>query len=65
VQDGDVIAIDVDGGTLAVELDDRELAERLARWKPPLPGYDSGVFARYGALVSSASRGAVLVAPPR
>jgi dihydroxy-acid dehydratase len=63
VQDGDVIAVDVDAGTLVVELDDRELADRLARWQPPSPGYDRGVFARYGALVSSASRGAVLVAP--
>ena len=47
VQDGDVIAIDVDSGTLVVELDDRELAERLAGWQPPPPRYDFGVFARY------------------
>jgi dihydroxy-acid dehydratase len=63
VQDGDVIAIDVDEGTLVVELDDRELAERLARWQPPAARYDFGVFARYRALVSSASDGAVLVPP--
>ena len=63
VQDGDVIAIDVDEGTLVVELDDRELAERLASWQPPPPRYDVGVFARYRALVSSASDGAVLVPP--
>jgi dihydroxy-acid dehydratase len=63
VQDGDVIAIDVDEGTLVVELDDRELAERLVAWKPPPPRYDVGVFARYRALVSSASEGAVLVPP--
>jgi dihydroxy-acid dehydratase len=64
VQDGDVIAIDVDAGTIVVELDDRELAERLANWHPPPTRYDGGVFARYRALVSSASTGAVLV-PPR
>jgi dihydroxy-acid dehydratase len=63
VQDGDVIAIDVDAGTLVVELDDRELAERRAGWQPPPPRYDTGVFARYRALVSSASDGAVLVPP--
>ena len=63
VRDGDVIAIDVDQGTLMVELDDRELAERLAGWQPPPPRYDAGVFARYRALVSSASDGAVLVPP--
>jgi dihydroxy-acid dehydratase len=63
VQDGDVVALDVEAGTLVVELDNRELADRLARWRPPSTGYDRGVFARYGALVSSASEGAVLVAP--
>lgn len=59
-----MIAIDVDAGTLVVEIDDRELAERLVGWQPPAPRYDFGVFARYRALVSSASDGAVLV-PPR
>jgi dihydroxy-acid dehydratase len=63
VRDGDVIAIDVDEGTLVVELDDRELAERLVAWQSPPPRYDIGVFARYRALVSSASDGAVLVPP--
>ncbi|MFL5981977.1 MAG: dihydroxy-acid dehydratase [Gaiellaceae bacterium] len=63
VQDGDVIAIDVDAGALVVEVDDDELAKRLSRWQPPPPRYDIGVFARYRALVSSASDGAVLVPP--
>jgi dihydroxy-acid dehydratase len=63
VRDGDVIAIDVDEGTLVVELGERELAERLVSWEPPPPRYDVGVFARYRALVSSASDGAVLVPP--
>jgi dihydroxy-acid dehydratase len=63
VRDGDTIAIDVDAGTLTVELDEAELTERLAAWQPPPPRYDSGVFARYRALVSSASDGAVLVPP--
>jgi len=63
VRDGDVIAIDVDEGTLVLELDDSELAERLVGWEPPPPHYDVGVFARYRALVSSASDGAVLVPP--
>jgi dihydroxy-acid dehydratase len=63
VRDGDVIAVDVDAGTLVVELDDRELADRLAGWRSPPSSYDAGVFARYRALVSSASEGAVLVAP--
>jgi dihydroxy-acid dehydratase len=60
VRDGDVIAIDVDANTLVVELDDTELASRLAAWElPPLP-VATGVFGRYRALVGSASEGAVL-----
>jgi len=60
VRDGDVIAIDLDGGTLQLELADAELAERLAAWQPPPLPYAGGVFARYRALVGSASEGAVL-----
>jgi dihydroxy-acid dehydratase len=48
---------------LAVELEGDELSERLAAWRPPAPRYEGGVFARYRALVSSASDGAVLVPP--
>jgi dihydroxy-acid dehydratase len=64
VADGDVVAIDVDAARVEVELPDDELAGRLAAWaSPPLP-YDTGVFARYRALVGSASEGAVLRASP-
>ena len=41
-----------------------ELTERLARWSPPPPRYTNGVFAKYAALVSSASEGAVTRAQP-
>ena len=61
VQDGDTITIDVDAETLAVALGDDELAERLADWQPPPLRYAGGVFARYRALVGSASEGAVLL----
>jgi dihydroxy-acid dehydratase len=60
VRDGDVIAIDVDGRTLTLEVSEDEIAGRLAAWSPPTLPYASGVFARYRALVSSASEGAVL-----
>jgi dihydroxy-acid dehydratase len=63
VRDGDVIAIDVDAGSLSLEVDDAELAQRLAGWQLPPPRYASGVFARYRALVASASEGAVLLPP--
>ena len=61
VRDGDMIAIDIDAKTLTLELDDAEIAERLAAWQPPPRTYAGGVFARYRALVGSASKGAVLL----
>ena len=60
VRDGDPIAIDVDAGTLTLELDPAEIEARLAAWQPPPLPYDHGVFARYRLLVGSASEGAVL-----
>ena len=60
VRDRDVIAIDVDAGTLTLELPDDEIAARLAAWELPELPYDRGVFARYRLLVGSASEGAVL-----
>ena len=61
VRDGDTIAIDIDGEQLTVDVDESELAERLADWQPPPLRYAGGVFARYRALVGSASEGAVLL----
>jgi dihydroxy-acid dehydratase len=60
VRDGDVITIDVEGGTLDVALSEEEIAARMEGWSPPASPYVSGVFARYRALVGSASQGAVL-----
>jgi dihydroxy-acid dehydratase len=60
LRDGDLVSIDVDAGLLEVTLTDAEIAERLSAWAPPAPRYSLGVFARYRASVSSASKGAVL-----
>ena len=60
LEDGDLVTIDIDAGTLDVDLEPDELAARLARWTPPPARYDFGVFARYRAQVTSASEGAVL-----
>jgi dihydroxy-acid dehydratase len=59
LREGDTVVIDVEAGQLHVELSDDELAARLAAWQPPAPHYASGVLAKYAALVSSASEGAV------
>ena len=59
VEEGDEIVIDVDRGVLELGVDGGVVAERLARWTPPEPRYRGGVLAKYAALVSSASEGAV------
>ena len=59
VRDGDTIEFDVTARELRVVLSDDEIAARLGDWKPPPPQYTRGVFAKYAALVSSASEGAV------
>ena len=60
VRDGDTVTIDVDARSLRIEMDEAELAGRLAAWELPELGYGTGVFGRYRRLVGSASDGAVL-----
>jgi dihydroxy-acid dehydratase len=59
LREGDTITIDTTTRALNVELSDAEIAARLNEWTPPKPHYTSGVFAKYAALVTSASEGAV------
>jgi len=59
LEEGDIVVIDVEARELRVELSNDEIAARLADWSPPPPRYTEGVFAKYAALVSSASEGAV------
>ena len=63
LRNGDSVVVDVEARELRTELSDDELAARLAAWEPPPPRYTRGVFAKYAALVSSASEGAVTNAP--
>jgi dihydroxy-acid dehydratase len=59
LRDGDTVVVDVEARELRVELPEDELEARLADWQAPEPRYTAGVFAKYAALVSSASEGAV------
>jgi dihydroxy-acid dehydratase len=59
VHEGDAITVDADRGVLDLDVAPEELAKRKAAWKAPAPRYKTGVFAKYCALVSSASEGAV------
>ena len=63
MREGDPIVVDVNRRRLDVELTDEEIRDRLAGWRAPAPRYTSGVFAKYAAMVSSASRGAVTIPP--
>jgi dihydroxy-acid dehydratase len=59
VEEGDAVLIDVDAREINLEIPAENLRERLARWQAPAPRYSTGVFAKYCAMVSSASEGAV------
>jgi dihydroxy-acid dehydratase len=59
LKNGDRITIDAEKRIIDLELPDREIARRLAKWKKPKPRYTRGVLAKYAELVSSASEGAV------
>jgi len=62
VRDGDMIRFDVEARLLELEISDEALQARVKEWKPPPARYSTGVFAKYAALVSSASQGAVTIA---
>jgi dihydroxy-acid dehydratase len=59
LRDGDIIAIDAENGTIAVELDDAELAKRRKSWKPRRHDYQSGALWKYAQTVGDAEKGAV------
>jgi len=59
VKNGDSITIDATRRLIQLNVPEKELAARRRKWKQPAPRYKSGVLAKYMALVSTASRGAV------
>jgi dihydroxy-acid dehydratase len=59
VEEGDSIYIDIERRTIDLELPPGVVERRMRAWKAPEPRYRTGVFAKYVALVSSASEGAI------
>jgi dihydroxy-acid dehydratase len=59
IREGDKITIDTRIRKLELEISDAEITRRMAEWKSPPPHYKTGVFAKYAALVRSASEGAI------
>ncbi len=63
VEEGDIIKINIPANTLEVDVSDEELAARRARWQPREPEVTTGYLARYAAMVTDASNGAMLEIP--
>lgn len=59
VENGDMIAIDAQAGTIDLEVSEEVLAARRAAWKPRKTNYNSGAIAKYAKLVGPAYLGAV------
>jgi dihydroxy-acid dehydratase len=59
VQEGDTITFDIPNRLLTLNVSDKEIVGRLAKWTAPEPRYKRGVFAKYANSVSSASEGAI------
>ena len=60
VEEGDMIAIDINAHSIQLKVSDEELEERRKNWTPREPKIKTGYLARYASLVTSANRGAVL-----
>ncbi|MGE4323082.1 MAG: dihydroxy-acid dehydratase [Sphingobium sp.] len=59
VEDGDIIAIDAEAGTIDLLVDDADLAKRRERWTPRQNDYQAGALWRYARNVGPAFQGAV------
>lgn len=59
LEEGNIIEIDAQKGTISVELNEAELKQRKLKWVQPKSNYTSGVLAKYARLVGSATAGAL------
>lgn len=59
IEEGDSITIDAHKLLIQLNIPEDELARRRAAWTKPAPRYSRGVLAKFAALASTASRGAV------
>ena len=63
IEDGDTIVIDAEAKTIDLNLDVTILEARRAAWRRPPSSVRTGLLAKFRAEVTSASEGAVTVAP--
>lgn len=60
IEDGDIINIDIPNRKLDADLSEEEIQKRLNTWKPVEKEVKSRALLKYRALVTSASKGAIL-----
>ncbi|MDD6346526.1 MAG: dihydroxy-acid dehydratase [Lachnospiraceae bacterium] len=65
VEEGDIISINIPEKSINIKVSDEEMADRRKAWQPREPKITTGYLARYAALVTSGSRGAVLRIPEK
>ena len=58
VRDGDTIEIDIETGSVQVNVSAQELERRRIGFRSPAPRYTKGVLAKYARMATSASKGA-------
>ena len=59
VEDGDTITVDAGNAEIKLQVSEKELEARRAKWQAPATYTQRGTLAKYAQLVSSASEGAV------
>jgi dihydroxy-acid dehydratase len=59
IREGDIVHVDINKRLLNLSVTESDLRQRSKDWQAPPARYTSGVFAKYAALVSSASSGAI------
>jgi dihydroxy-acid dehydratase len=60
IQDGDILTIDPDAGTLTLHVDETVLGSRRTAWRRQPRPVESTILRRYRSLVEPASRGCIL-----
>jgi dihydroxy-acid dehydratase len=60
VENGDVVSIDLDAGSITLEISEAILADRKSRWIPRSNQYTTGALWRYAQTVGGARYGAVV-----
>lgn len=63
IEDGDKLSIDASERRIDLDISDEEMEKRRSAWRRPKSSVTGGALAKYRAEVSSASAGAVTVAP--